>query len=75
MRWHYNFSPALITPFPAKAFPNTLAANFPTNIERNPPFYSFILFLIVSLIPFTSNPDSSIDLNIFITSFVSSFGQ
>ena len=60
MRSHQKFwpaliitpSPVLITPFPANAFPNMLAANIPNNTGRNPPFCSFASFLTVSLIPF-----------------------
>ena len=59
---------AVITPFPVNAFPNILAANIFNNIGRTPPFCSFGSFLIVSLIPFISNPDSLSDLTIFITS-------
>ena len=65
--------PALITPHPVNAFPNILAANVPNNIRRDPPFYHFNLLLIVSLIPFTINRDSSKDLTIFIVSSSSSF--
>ena len=66
-------SPALITPFPVNALPNILAANVPNNIGRSPPFYSFASFLIISLILFISNHDSSSDLTIFIISSTSSF--
>ena len=66
-------SPALITPFPVNALPNKLSANVPNNIGRNPPFCSFLSFLIVSLTPFTSNPDFSSYLTIFIKSSISSF--
>ena len=65
--------PALITPFPINALPNILAANVPNNIERNLPFCSFVLFLIVSVIPCISNYDSSSDLTILIISLISSF--
>ena len=66
-------SPALITSLPVNALPNKLVANVPNIVGRNPPFYPFVSFLIVSLIPFTSNPDSSNDLTIFIISSLSSF--
>ena len=36
-------------------------------------FDIFVSFLIVSLIPFIINPDSSSDLTIFIISFISPF--
>ena len=67
MRWHQRFWPALITPWlalitvlPVSVFPNILEANVPNNIGKNSPFYSFPSFLIVSLIPFISNPDSQV---------------
>ena len=41
-------------------------------LEENPLFCSFVSFLIVSLIPFISNPDSSRDLTVLISS-ISSF--
>ena len=61
-------SPALITPLPLNAIPNILAANVPNSIGGNPPFCSFVSFLIVSLIYFTSNPNSLSDLTILIIS-------
>ena len=66
--------PDLITPRSVNTFPNKLAANVP----GNSPFYCFayfyfLLFLIVSLIPFDSNSDSSSNLIIFIISFISLF--
>ena len=66
-------SPALITPLPVNALPNILAADVPNNIGRNPTFCSFASFLNVSPISFTSYPNSSSDLTIFIISFISSF--
>ena len=66
-------SPAHITPLPVNALLNILAANVPNNIPTNPTFCSFDWFLIVSLIPFTDNPDSSSDLTIFMMLFISSF--
>ena len=57
---------ALITPLPVNALPNILAVNVPNSILKNLPFCYFVSFLIVSLIPFTSNPDSSSDLTILI---------
>ena len=67
-------SPALITLHPANnAFPNILAANVPDNNPRNLPLFSFTSFLIVPLIPFISNPDSSSDLPIFVISSIYSF--
>ena len=65
-------SPALITPLLVNALPKTRAANVP-NIGRNPPFCSFVSFLIVSLIPFNNNLDYTSDLTTFIISTISSF--
>ena len=42
----------------------------PHNIPRNPTFFYFASFLIVSLKPFINNPDSSRDLTIFTISFI-----
>ena len=72
--WHVliNSSSTLITPFPVNESPNILVANALNNIGRSTLFYSFVSFLIVSLIPFISNPDCSIDLTIFIISSISS---
>ena len=64
---------ALITPLPVNALPNILAVNVPNSILKNLPFCYFVSFLIVSLIPFTSNPDSSSDLTILIIFSISSF--
>ena len=46
---------------------------FLIKLEKNLPFCSIALFLIVSLISFISNPYSSSDLTIFIISSISSF--
>ena len=61
MGWHLNFSPALtvpssalIVPLPVDKHPHKLAPKMPSNIPRNPPFCSFALFLIVSLVPFAN---------------------
>ena len=71
--------PALIVPLsaqivslPANKLSKKLAPKVPSNIPRNPPFYSFAFFLIVLLTPFINEPDSSRDLTIFIISFISS---
>ena len=63
-------SAALITPLPANIFINKLAPNVSHNIPRNPHFYSFSSFLIVSLTPFINKPDSSGDLTICIISSI-----
>ena len=57
-------------PLLAYIFPNKLASNVPNNMLRNPPFYSFALFLTVSLTPFNNIPESSGDLTIFIMSSI-----
>ena len=59
---------ALIIPRPDNAFPNILAANVLHNIGRN--LFFFYSFLVVSLIPFIINLDSSSDLTIFIISSI-----
>ena len=64
-----NCSPALIV----NALFNILAANVPKSIGRNSCFGFFASFLIVSLIPFINNPDSSSYLTIFVISSISSF--
>ena len=64
---------ALITPLPVNALPDILEVNVPNSIEKNLSFCYFVPFLIVSLIPFTSNPDSSSDLTILIIFSISSF--
>ena len=66
-------SPALITLCTLNALPNKLAANVPNNIGRSLPFCSFVSFLIFALIYFTSNPDSSNYLTIFVISSILSF--
>ena len=80
MRQHLKFwpaliilSPALITHFSGNAFHNILAANVTNIIGRNPPFYSFASFLILWLIRYINNPDSSSNWTIFIISSISSF--
>ena len=66
-------SPALITPCTLNVLPSKLAANVPNNIGRSPPFCSSVSFLIFALIYFTSNPDSSNYLTIFVISSILSF--
>ena len=53
--------PAHITPCPANAFPNILAANIPNSVGRNPPFVFFVSFLNVSLTSFMNKLDSFSD--------------
>ena len=62
-----------IGPQPVKIFPNKLALNVPSNILRNPPFYSFTSFWTVSVTPFNNKPESSRDFTILIMSSISSF--
>ena len=45
----------------------------PNDIPKNPPLYSFASFLIVSLMLFINNPDSSRNVIIFMISFISLF--
>ena len=66
-------SPALITPRPNYAFLNIQESNVPNKVGKNTTFCSFISFLLVSLIPFISNPDSSSNLTIIIISSIPSF--
>ena len=58
-----NPSPALTVPFPDKCFvnrsPSKLAPKVPSNILKNPPFYSFVSFLIVFVTPFNKIFESS----------------
>ena len=75
-----TFSHSLIVASPAgtvalliNIFRNKLAPKVPNNIPRNPHFRSFASFLFVSLtLFFINDSDLSRDLNIFITSFISS---
>ena len=53
--------------------PSKEAPKVPRSIDRKPPLCSFASFLIVSLTPFNSTPESSRDLAIFKMSFISSF--
>ena len=67
-------SPTPIIPVPVTILVNKLAGDIvAANVARNPPFYSFTLFSTASLPPFINKPDFSRALNIFITSFNSSF--
>ena len=63
IRRNEKFSPALIAPSSALITP--LPANVLNNTGGNPRFCSFVSFLIVSLIPFISNPHSLSDLTFF----------
>ena len=42
-------------------------------MTRNPPFYSFSLFLTISIIFFINKPDYLRDLTVLLTSYISSF--
>ena len=65
-------SPALILRVPLNRFPNKLAPSVPNKILINPPFCYSLSFLVVLLKPFMNELDSSGDLNIFMTPYVSS---
>ena len=56
-------SPALTVPFPDKFFvnrsPSKLAPKVSSNILKNPPFCSFVSFLIVLVAPFDKIFESS----------------
>ena len=65
--------PALKNPFPDNKFSNNEAPKVPNNIDKKPPFYSLLSFLIVLITPFNKTPESSRLLIIFIMSFISSF--
>ena len=63
--------PALITPLLVNAFFSILAI-FLITFQEYLPFF-LASFLIVSLIPYISNPDSLGDLTVFIIFSISSF--
>ena len=58
-------------PLSVDRFPNRLATKVPTNIPRNPPFFSFNSFLIVSLTLFIDHSDSSKGSTVLMISFIS----
>ena len=58
-------------PLSVDRFPNRLATKVPTNIPRNPPFFSLNSFLIVSLTLFIDHSDSSKGLTVLMISFIS----
>ena len=59
-----------MVPLPVNRFPSKLSPNVPDSILGNSLFCYFASFLIVSLIPFINNPDSS--RAILMISFISS---
>ena len=62
------------TPLLENEFPSKLAPNVPNNILRNPPFYFFDSFSIVSVRLLINKPDPLRDLKVvFLTSSISSF--
>ena len=65
--------PHFATPLPASIPPNKLALNIPNSISTNLPSRSFVLFLVISAMPFISKVYYSRDFAIFIISFISSF--
>ena len=54
-------------------FPTKLAPKVQNNIPKNPPFCSFVSFLIVLVTPVNKILESSRAWTIFIMSFISSF--
>ena len=62
--------PAITIPFPVNKFPIMLAPKVPNNILKNPPFCSFVSFLIVLGTPFSKIFESSSAWIIFIISFL-----
>ena len=62
--------PGLTTPFPAKMFPNRLAPKVPNKILKNPPFCSFVSFLIFLVTPFNKILESSRAWIIFVMPFI-----
>ena len=57
--------PALTIPLPANKFHNKVAPKVPSML-KNPPFYSFLSFLIVLVTPFSRILESSRASTIFI---------
>ena len=51
--------PALTISFPVNKLPNKLAPKIPNIMLKNPPFYSFVSFLIVLVTPFSKMLESS----------------
>ena len=70
MRWHEKSWTALTVPLPVKKYPDKVANKVPNNILRNPPFCSFVSFLMVWLTPFITKPDSLGDLFISMISSI-----
>ena len=68
-----TLSPAQITPLPDKKFPNRLTPRVRKSILKNSHHGSFVSFLPVLINRFSNSPDSSRDLNVFITSWIYSF--
>ena len=67
-----NPSLTLTVPFPDNTFPSKEAPRVPRGILKNPPFRSFVSFLIVLVTPFNRISKSSKAWTIFIISFISS---
>ena len=65
-------SSALIVLLPVNRFSNKLAPKVATSILRNPYFWSFASFWLVSLILFINKLDSSLDQVLQIIKFVAS---
>ena len=83
MKWNYFFfnpcpvlyirCPVLNNPFPVNKLPNKDASKVPNNILKNPPFCSFVLFLIVFAVLFNKISCSSNAVIILFKSFKSLF--
>ena len=58
-------------PLPVTRLSNGVAHNVPNKTLQNAPFRSFASFLIVLLNPVINKPDYSVDLTIFMISFIS----
>ena len=61
--------PALTIPFPTNKFPNKLAPNALINKLKNPPFCSFVSFLVVLVTLFSKILESSRASTICVISF------
>ena len=69
----FNPCPVLYNPIPVNKLPNNDGPNVPNNILKNPPFCSFVSFLIVFAVPFNNISCSSNAVTILIKPFKSLF--
>ena len=65
--------PALTISFRDNKFPSKIDRRVLANIPKNPPSFFFVLFLFVSVTPFSKTLESSRASTIFIISFISLF--